>query len=96
MCRTTDEEQRQYERKRADEVFATLLRVKRLAKRRAQEIANRVEVCGVTVFNHRVVRSDIHTAIKSYTCRSNGRSQNKKPKGTNERDVIPSRQLVKW
>lgn len=44
LDRTTDEEQRQYERKRADEVFATWIRVKRLAKRRAQQIANRVEV----------------------------------------------------
>lgn len=44
-CRFTNVEQRQYEKKRADEVFSTLLRAKRLAKRRAQEIANRVEVC---------------------------------------------------
>ena len=42
--RSTDKEQREYEKKRADEVFSTLLRAKRIAKRRAQEIANRVEV----------------------------------------------------
>lgn len=42
--RSTDKEQREYEKKRADEVFSNLLRAKRIAKRRAQEIASRVEV----------------------------------------------------
>ncbi len=42
--RSTDKEQREFEKKRADELFSTLIRAKRIAKRRAQELANRVEV----------------------------------------------------
>ena len=44
---STDKEQREYEKKRADEVFSTLLRAKRIAKRRAQEVANQVEVSAI-------------------------------------------------
>ena len=48
VCRKTREEQKQFQQKRAEELYVNIKRVKELGKKRAQEVSKTVEVCLIT------------------------------------------------
>ena len=43
-CSTSREEQRRFEKERADEVYCSLKRAKKIAKKRTEEMSQNVEV----------------------------------------------------
>ena len=45
MCRKSKEEQRQYEQRRAEEIYESLQRAKSIAQKRAEQMSRSVEVC---------------------------------------------------
>lgn len=99
--RSTDKEKREYEKKRADELFSTLLRAKRIAKRRAQEIANRVEVYIVIAVTYMcLITAEVYGLISTYTHMhdnsNSGRNPSKRRKPMNGYDEHHLRWHVKW